>query len=43
LRACRALSSRQVTEIIGRLVEEGAVVLQVERTGGRPREVARLV
>jgi hypothetical protein len=42
LRACRALSSRQMEEIIRRLVDEGTVVVQKEATGGRPREVYAL-
>jgi len=43
LRACRALSSRQMADVISRLVEEGAVVLEVEKTRGRPRDVVRIV
>jgi hypothetical protein len=43
LRACRALSSRQVDEIIGRLAEEREIAVQQEKTGGRPREIFSLL
>jgi hypothetical protein len=43
LRACRALTARQVADIVQRLVEEGAVVIEIERTAGRPRETVRMM
>jgi hypothetical protein len=42
LRACRALSSRQMHDVLDRLAVEDAITIEEERTKGRPRLTVRL-